>query len=375
VTFTPADTTDYTAATGSAKITVVGAVSLSQSTIAVSKSPIAAGGTATVTLTARDANGDQEPGGGLNVVFMLSGTSGGRIGAVTNNKNGTYTATFTAGTKTGTDTISAMIGRRRVTSKLTVNVVPGAVSASKSTIALSTSSSITSGGKITVTLTVRDANGNREPSGLNVIFGLGSSTGGTALETCGTPTCNKNGTYTATFTASIAGKNTITATIDGQAVTSKLPAVTVHPGAVSLSQSTITLLPSIVSGGTTMVTLVARDANGNRESGGGLKVKFALAAGSAGGTLSAVKDNKNGTYTATFTATAAGSDTITATIGGQPVTSTLPTVTVAPAAASSTAPASLGAATSNGLAIDAALRALLLDDATVTGEPHPLFGP
>ena len=184
-----------------------------------------------------------------------------------------------------------------------------------------------------MTLVARDAIGNQETGGgLAVKFGLGS---GSAGGTFGTVTDHKNGTYTVTFTGTTAGSNTITATIGGQKVTSTLPTVTVVPGAVSLSKSTITLSPSqITSGNSATVTLVARDANGNQETGGGLTVSFALGSGKAGGTFGTVTDNANGTYTATFTGTTAGSNTITATIGGQAVTSKLPTVTVVPGAVS-----------------------------------------
>ena len=334
VTFRPTDSTDYTTATGNTTITVMAPASPSLSTVAVSQSQIALGGTATLTLTVLDANHNQEPGGGLKVVFKVSGSAGGTIGAVTDNQNGTYTATFTAGTKAGNETITATIGGKTATSKATLTVVPGPVSLSKSTVTVSTSRSIASGGTATVTLTVRDANGNLESSGLNVVFSLGT---GAARGTFGT-VAYKNGTYTATFTGIKAGSNTVIATINNQLVTSAAPAVTVVPGTVSLSQSTVTVWPSqIVPGGKTTATLTARDANGNQESAGGLVVKFGTGTGSAGGSWSPVKDNKNGTYTATFTAsaTATGSDTITATIGRKAVTSPLPIVTVAAGAGAS----------------------------------------
>jgi hypothetical protein len=85
-------------------------------------------------------------------------------------------------------------------------------------------------------------------------------------------------------------------------------------------------------------------------------------------------DNKNGTYTATFTAgTQAGSDTITATIGGKPVTSTPATVTVTLSAARSLPTSSLVAAAANPPAIDAALWAMLLDDSPTTGKSRSLL--
>jgi hypothetical protein len=89
---------------------------------------------------------------------------------------------------------------------------------------------------------------------------------------------------------------------------------------------------SVTYGGTTTITLQAEDNLGNKLTTGGLNVAFALGAGTSGGTFGPVIDNGNGTYTATFTATAVGTArTITATINGMAVTTTLPTVTVTPA--------------------------------------------
>ena len=71
----------------------------------------------------------------------------------------------------------------------------------------------------------------------------------------------------------------------------------------------------------------------NNLTAGGLTVKFSLGSTTGGqGTFSAVTDNHNGTYTVTFTGTTAGSNTIKATIGGNAVTSTAPTITITAAA-------------------------------------------
>ena len=181
--FTPTDSTDYTTATASTRIAVVGTVSFSQSTIAVSKSQIAAGSTATVTLVARDALGNREPVGGLTVKFALqssgAGVASGTFGSVKDNKDGTYTATFTAVTA-GINTITATIGGQPVTATAPLTVVPGAVSLSKSMVTLTQSgvpvTSMTSGATATLTLVARDANGNQE-GGLAVVFGLAKKAG------------------------------------------------------------------------------------------------------------------------------------------------------------------------------------------------------
>ena len=99
---------------------------------------------------------------------------------------------------------------------------------------------------------------------------------------------------------------------------------------VSLSQSSVTAgATNVQSGSSTTVTLTTRDASGNQLTSGDLNVAFGVGTGSTGsGTFSAVTDHGNGTYTATFTGTTAGNATITASIGGQPVTSTAPSVAV-----------------------------------------------
>src|SRR5262249_46139241 len=88
---------------------------------------------------------------------------------------------------------------------------------------------------------------------------------------------------------------------------------------------------AVAYGGTATVTLQARGPFDSQMSRGGLTVTFALGTGTSGGTLGAVTDNLDGTYTATFTATAVGrARTLRATINGRAVTTPLPAVTVTP---------------------------------------------
>ncbi|MBI2614595.1 MAG: hypothetical protein HYW52_02730 [Gemmatimonadetes bacterium] len=102
-------------------------VDASKSTVAVSASTIAAGQTATFTLTAKDQNGDQMAAGGSTVAFSLSGgTSNGTIGTVTDNNNGTYTATFTGEVAGTASTVNATIDGAAVTTALpTITVTAG----------------------------------------------------------------------------------------------------------------------------------------------------------------------------------------------------------------------------------------------------------
>jgi hypothetical protein len=204
-----------------------GGVSTSRSTIAVSASTVASGGTATLTLQAKDGSGNNLTSGGLTVAFTSSGgTSTGTIGATTDHGDGTYTAVFTGVTAGTATTIHATIGGAAVTSTPpTITVTPGAVSTSKSTVSVSTGT-VASGGTVTLTLQAKDAAGNNLTSGgLTVAF---TASGGTSTGTIGATTDHANGTYTAVFTAGTAGTaTTIHATIGGAAVTSTLPTITV----------------------------------------------------------------------------------------------------------------------------------------------------
>ena len=300
---------------------------MSLSTVSVSPASVDLGRTtATVTLTARDAKGNQESSGGLTVVFALgSGSGAGTFSMVTDNHDGTYTAIF-SGTAIGTNTITATIGGQAVTSTPPTITVTSSASLSLSTVSASPLT-IQAGSTATVTLQVTDNGGHNETTGgLTVGFGLGTGTGSGTFSAV---TDNHNGTYSATFTGTTAGSITITANIGGAMVTSTPPTITVTPGPISLAQSLVSLDPSSIPvGGSTTVTLQGRDSNGNNEISGGATVTFSIGTGQANGSFGPVTDNLNGTYTSVFVASASGFATITATIGGNPVSSTPPTLTV-----------------------------------------------
>jgi hypothetical protein len=313
----------------------VGNVNLTTSAVTLSSNNVTAGNTVTVTLQAKDYGGNLV-GGGLTVAFALgAGGADGSFGAVLDHGDGTYTADFT-GVLAGTSTITAAIfGVGTVNSAPpTITVAPGTADAAASVVTAAPGS-ITAGGAAAVKLQVKDAYGNNLKSGgLSVTFGLGAGAG---YGTLSGVMDHGDGTYTATFTASVAGAKAITASIGGSAVASS-PAVYIAPGALSLSNSAVSLsAPSVAAGAAITVTLRARDSYGNLLGTGGLTVAFSLGGGAGQGTFGAVTDNGDGTYTSAFTGTLAGGNTITAFIGGNPITSAAPAVTVTPGAASAAA--------------------------------------
>jgi hypothetical protein len=205
-----------------------GGISTSRSVVTVSSPTVVSGSAVTLTLQAKDANGNNITTGGATVVFTYSGgTSTGTISSTTDNHNGTYTATFT-GVKSGTaTTIHATIGGSAVTSALpNVTVTPGTIDRTTSTLSLSSASSPPGGATVTATLQAKDAAGNNLTSGgATVVI---SHTGGTSVITISATTDAGTGTYTATITPVTEGTaTTMSATINGQAVTTPMPSFTV----------------------------------------------------------------------------------------------------------------------------------------------------
>lgn len=296
-----------------------------QSIISITPARIAVGGSAQVQLVVRDAAGKPEPGS--SVVFGLgAGSSGGTFGQVANQGNGIYFATFGGSTAGTPRTITATIGGTAFTAMLPTITVVGPLSLSNSTITVAPPR-VAIGGATTVKLTARDAFDNQELSGgSNVVFALGG--GGSGTGNFGPVNDHGDATYTATFTGITAGTpRTVTATIDGNAVTSTPPTVAVV-GPLSVAQSTVSALTTTTLdvGSTARVTITARDAFGNQQPAGGLNVVLGEdpPAADSGSATFQVVDNLDGSYSGILTATTQGTNNITVTISGQPLTNGLP---------------------------------------------------
>ncbi|MBA9084868.1 acyl-CoA hydrolase [Fontibacillus solani] len=295
---------------------VPGAPSGATSTIAVANGSLVANGTSqtTITVKLKDAQGNALTSGGASVV--ISSTLG-TASAVTDNNNGTYTATLTAPTTVGTATISASVGGNAIGGTSSVQFVPGAPSGATSTIAVANGSLTANGtSQTTITVKLKDAHGNALTSGGAAV--VVSST----LGTVSAVTDNNNGTYTATLTApTTVGTATISASVGGNPIAST-SSVQFVAGASSAANSTIEVGNAILTAdGTsqTLITVKLKDTQGNALTSGGatVVVKSTL------GTVSAVTDNNNGTYTAMLTApTTVGTATISASVGGNPIAST-----------------------------------------------------
>jgi autotransporter-associated beta strand protein len=98
----------------------LGNPSLSQSTLTVSPNGITINGTSTLTVQLKDQNGNNFPNSGGTITFA---TTLGSVGTVTDNNNGIYTATFTAGATTGAATVTAALNNNTLTNTEDITIV------------------------------------------------------------------------------------------------------------------------------------------------------------------------------------------------------------------------------------------------------------
>lgn len=270
----------------------VGSVSTSNSTVAAEPVTLVADGvsTSTITVTVRDAQNNLREGGD-DVALQASA---GAMSAVTDNANGTYTATLTASTTAETATVTASVNGNDLDEGVDVAFVPGDPSPQTSTIAADPDSIDADGESTsTITVTVMDAHGNVRAAGGDAV--VISSTGGTVSAV----TDEGDGTYTATLTSgTTVGTAIVTATVNGIPLTESA-AVQFGPAPSSAAQSSIEANPArVLLGATSTITVTVRDDFGNVRVTGGDAVGLQASVGR----LSRVTDNENGTYTARFTA-------------------------------------------------------------------------
>ena len=193
---------------------IPGPADATQSTITAAPISIVADGatTSTITVQLKDANGNNLTGGGDTVALA---TTLGSLGSVTDNGNGTYTATLTSATTTGSATVTGTVNAAAITDNAIVSFIPGLADATQSTITAAPTSIVADGATTsTITVQLKDANGNNLTSGGDTV------TVATTLGALGSVTDLGNGTYTATLTsATTTGSATVTGTVNAAAIT------------------------------------------------------------------------------------------------------------------------------------------------------------
>jgi adhesin/invasin len=282
-------------ATSSAVAVSAGSVSASRSTVTADPSSVAVSVSSTVTVTALDGSGN--PIAGATVVLGASG-SGNTLTqpSGTTSAGGVAAGTFSS-TSVGPHTINATINGTAVTAKPTITVSAGPVSASNSTVGANPAS-VGAGVSSTITVTAHDASGNPVQGASVQLAADGSG------NTIGQPgSTNSNGVATGTFSSTSLGQHTVSATINGTAITNRA-AVTVTAGAPAK------LVISRQPGGTAQdgaglspqPVVQLQDALGNNVGTAGRTITAALVSPPGGAALGgdATKDT-DGSGAATFT--------------------------------------------------------------------------
>ena len=276
-------TINAVAITQTATVTVnAGAPSAAQSSVAAT-SPITAGaGTSTITVTVKDASGN--PIQGATVTLAASPTTGNTMTQPvgTTDANGQITGSLSS-TKAETKTVTATVdGSVTVTQTAPVVVNPGPASAAQSTVAATSPITASTGtSQSTITVTAKDANGNLI-QGATVVLAA-SGTGNTFTQPVGTT--NASGVATGTLSSTVAESKTVSATINGVAVTQTAPVV-VNSGTATVL--VFTVQPGNGTAGATLTPptqVTARDQFGNTATSFGGGVKLTIGANPGGGTL------------------------------------------------------------------------------------------
>ena len=259
------------------------------------------------TATVTDANGNAVLDENVSITKPATGSDIG-VSAVTNNGDGTYTATLTASNTQGTNLITAKANKANKTTTATLTEGHGPVTSV--VLALSpTQMAASPSNSSTATVTVTDVKGNPvsdEPVTITKPEG--------ATITVGPVTNNGNGTYSAVITgSSTSGVYTITATAPSSGTTDTED-LTLF-GAVDAI--TVVATPSIVPAdgtttGTAKATLV--DAGGRRVPN--QTVQFSIDAPGNITIVQPVVNHGDGTYTVGFKASSTpGVETLRATAG------------------------------------------------------------
>jgi hypothetical protein len=275
---------------------------------------------------ARDGNGNPLSSGGATVAITVSGANNPGSLTVLDQANGTYTASYTP-TATGADNVAITLNGSPISgSPFTSTVGADVVSPAHSTAVVPDG---TAGLPTDIVVQARDESGNPVNSGgVTVAIDVSGANNPGSL----TVLDQADGTYTASYTPTTAGTDIVAITMDGSPVSGSPFTSAVGEGAVSPAHSTA-VVPDGAVGLPTDIVVQARDESGNPLSSGGATVAITVSGANNPGSL-AVLDQADGTYTASYTPTAAGTDNVAINMDGSPVSGSPFTSTVGEGAVS-----------------------------------------
>ncbi len=275
-----------------------GAATTGNSLITAAAGSFTAGGSVGITVQLKDSHNNNLAATGGSVTLS---TTRGSLTTVTDNGNGTYSATLSS-TSSGPATVTGTLNGSPITDNELVTVNVGTASAAITTISASPTSIVANGvATSTITVQAKDAQGNNLTTSGSTVTLTSSSTGALAVS----PGPAGTGTYTATVPATTtAGVVTVSGTIDlgggPVAITSGNATVTFTAGAAT--QYLVTSSSATPTAGSAVtITAHLADANGNFVSLAGRTVNWSSnGTGGSFVTPSSVTD-ASGTAVVTFT--------------------------------------------------------------------------
>ncbi len=291
-----------------ATVTAVDAASTAASTISAAPATVPADGTPS-TITVTTTNGLGAPFYDAGASIALTSTLG-TLSNVTDNGDGTYTATLSS-TVPGTATVSFTINGAPATATAPVvfSALPG--SAAKSTLSVTSTAAVANGSDTQpASVKVLDAQGN-PVSGATVGF----TVDGAASLSASSAVSDANGVATVFVTSATPGSYAVHATIDGAEVSGSPAQATFTVGAPDAASSTFQVSAGTkTADGSDAHTLTAtvKDAQGHPVAGA--TVSFGAATGATPAATSAIT-GADGVATTTVTSTKAGSYAVTAALG------------------------------------------------------------
>jgi hypothetical protein len=282
----------------------------------------------------RDAGGT--PVASVAVTFAV--TSGGgsvTAGTATTGTDGIATVgSWTLGSSTGPNSLQATVDAAGVSGNpvtFSATATAGPASADKSSVSAAPGTIAASGGSTTATITVVVRDSRNNPLAGQSVSLTATGDGVTLIQPGPT---NAAGTTTGTLSATVAGPHVITAVTGG--VTLGSATVTVTAGPPSGARTTVTV-PNGTAGTPTEILIALQDEFGNALPDAKGQIAVSVSGANNVGSVG-VDDLGGGSYRAVYTPTAAGTDQVSVTVGGQVVVGSPFTSTVAagPADASHT---------------------------------------
>ena len=294
-----------------------GAVSPSASDVDVVPADPFVGDEVVVTVVLRDEFGNPVPGACADLVVTVTGANPGSFDEVSEEPagSGTCVVRYTV-TEAGEDTVSVAFDGAAVGAPVDVEVVGPDADASEVSVP---------GGQVgsetTITISVKATDGTPLPGVADQLeVEIEGANAGAAVSDI---VDNGDGTYTLTYVPLVTGEDVIVVTLAGVRVSSVTVTSDVIAGpavgdGVLISAAPASLLANGVD--TSLITVTLRDEFGNLLGRGGDDVDLATTRG----TLGAVTDNGDGTYSAVLTSsTRSGDALLTVSVNGTPAAAQL----------------------------------------------------